>query len=86
MTNPYHRLDSTAPFGKGVAVVPSDATVLPQTDALWVGGTGALTLTMADGNDAVFTAVPAGTRLDYAVTKVKAATTATLIVALYRNY
>jgi hypothetical protein len=86
MANPYAKKDPSAPFSKGVAVVISDVTVLPQTDALFIGGAGNLTVTMQDGNDLVLTGVLAGTRLDLAVTKVKAATTATNITALYRNF
>jgi hypothetical protein len=46
--------------------------------------TGALTLHFADGqSNVVFSAIPAGTLLPVAPLRVKAATTATLIVALY---
>ena len=66
------------------AVTKSDATVLNATGALYVGGAGDLTVTMAaDGADVVIEAVPVGTVLRISVTKVKAATTASKIVALW---
>lgn len=70
-------------LGKAVAVTKSDTTDLGRTRAVWVGGAGNLVVTMADGNDATFTAVPAGSWLGIQVQKVKNATTATNIVALY---
>jgi hypothetical protein len=70
-------------LGKAAAVTKSDTTDLGRTRAVWVGGTGNLVVTMADGNDATFTAVPAGSWLWIQVQKVKNATTATNIVALY---
>lgn len=67
-----------------VSVTPSDTTVLAQgCKSLWIGGTGNVVVTMWDGTTATFTAVPAGTRLPVSPQLVKAATTATLIVALY---
>lgn len=71
------------PFRKGVAVVPSDSTVLGPTRGLYIGGAGNVSVQFFDGTQAVFTAPPVGTILPFAVTKVLAATTATLIVALY---
>lgn len=66
------------------AVTPSDTTNIGGCRGLWVGGAGALTLDFADGaTNIVFSGVPAGTLLPIAPAKVKAATTATLIVALY---
>lgn len=70
-------------FGDAVAVTPSDATDLGITKAIYVGGTGDLTVTMASGNDVTFTAVPAGFLLNIRVQKVLAATDATLVIALY---
>lgn len=64
-------------------VAPSDSTVLPPTLALYVGGAGNLTVTMVDGVDAVFTGLLANTILPVRVTKVKAATTATNITAMW---
>lgn len=72
-----------APYTEAVAVTKSDTTVLPVTRGLYVGGAGAVTVTMMSGNDATFVAVPAGTVLQIRVTKVKVATVATDILALY---
>ena len=68
---------------KAVAVTPSDSTVLAVTKGLYIGGTGNLVVTMADGVDATFTGISAGIVHPLSVTKVKAATTATSIVAVY---
>jgi hypothetical protein len=71
------------PARYAVAVTPSDATVLNTTKALYVGGLGNVAVTMAGGGDVTFNAVPVGTILPIAVTKVLATgTTATLITAL----
>lgn len=68
----------------GVAVTKSDTTVLAPTRGIYVGGAGSLTVDFADGTtDVVITAPPVGTLLPISVVKVKAATTATLLVALY---
>jgi hypothetical protein len=75
---------SIAPATTARAVTPSDTTTLGGCRALWVGGAGNLTLDFADGaTNILMSGVPAGTLLPVAVLKVKAATTATLIVALY---
>lgn len=60
------------------AVTPSDSTVL-DFNALYVGGTGNVIVTVG-GSDVTFSAVPVGTILPVRGTKVKLATTATLIV------
>lgn len=73
------------PFNKAVAVTKSDETVLALTDALWVGdGNATLAVVMADGTTASFAAVPDGTLLEVAVTKVlSTGTDAANILALY---
>lgn len=72
------------PYRGGVAVTASDTTLLAPTRGLWVGGTGDLTLDFADGTtDIVLTAPIVGTIYPISVIRVKEATTATLIVALY---
>lgn len=74
----------TESFRGGVAVTPSDSTVLAPTRGLYVGGTGNLTVDFADGTTNVVLTAPAlGIVHPISVVKVKAATTATLIVALY---
>jgi hypothetical protein len=73
------------PFRKAVAVTTSDATVLPVTDGLYIGGAGAVAVRTSDGGTATFSAVPVGSVLNIAVDQVLATgTTATLILALYR--
>lgn len=65
-------------------VTLSDTNVLPATRGLYVGGSGNIVVTMANGVDATFTGVTAGVILPISVTKVKATgTTATNIVAVY---
>jgi len=67
-----------------VAVTPSDTTDLTNCRALWVGGTGNLSIKCVDDSAAVTIAVPnAGILLPLFVSRVMAATTATSIVALY---
>lgn len=75
---------SGGPAGTAKAVTPSDTTTIGGCRGLYVGGAGNLTLDFADGTtNILFSAVPAGTVLPVAPLKVKAATTATSIVALY---
>lgn len=70
-------------YKRAVAVTPSDATVLLKTRAIYVGGAGALALTI-NGVNVTFAAVPAGTTIRIEATRVRATgTAATSIVALY---
>lgn len=72
------------PYSYFVAVTPSDTTVLTGVRALYIGsiGSGAsLVVTDQGGEDATFT-VAAGQIVAIAPSKVKAATTASGIVAL----
>lgn len=75
-------IDLIGNIGKAAAVTPSDVTDLGVTDGLYVGVAGNLVVTMADGTDATFANAPVGYHL-LRVQKVKAATAATNIVALY---
>lgn len=69
---------------KAVAVTPNDTTVISATKGLYVGATGNITVTMANGADVTFNALIAGQIHPISVTKVKATgTTATGIVAVY---
>lgn len=68
----------------GVAVTKSDDTIIAPTRGIYVGGTGDLTVDFADGTVGVVIKAPVvGTILPISVVKVKAATTATDVVALY---
>lgn len=69
-------------FSSGKVVTPSDATLL-SFKALYVGGTGAITLIDETGASVLFSAIPVGSYIWCKGTKVMATgTTATLIVAL----
>lgn len=77
-------INNTMPAEYGAAVTKSDSTVLAPTRGLYIGVGGDLTVTMAgDAADVVFKNALAGSVIPIRVTKVKAATTATDIVALY---
>lgn len=68
---------------KAIAITPSDSAFIDNTNGLFVGGAGNLTVTMANGVDVTFTGIPVGFA-PLSVKKVKATgTTATNIVALY---
>lgn len=72
-------------YTKGLAVIPSDATYLPEiTRGLWVGGAGDVNVQMSGmNNTTLFKSVPAGTLLPIRVGQVLAtSTTATNIVAM----
>jgi len=72
-----------SPFRDAVAVTPSDATVIPFTRGVYVGGTGNIAVRM-NGTTSLFSGVPAGTTLYITVDQILATnTTATLINALY---
>lgn len=78
------RSHDNSPSYKAVAVTKSDATLLPQTRGIYVGGTGDVAVKMADGGTVTFSAVPVGTILPIQVTQVLSTnTTATLMLALY---
>lgn len=81
---PYTPVAPAAAF-RAYAVTKSDTTVLTGIVGLWVGGLGNVAVVMAGQEDAdvvTFTAVTAGSYLPFAVRKVMAATTATLIIAV----
>lgn len=64
-------------------ITPSDLTDLTDVvvNGIWVGGAGNITFRLRqDVADRVLTAVPAGTYIPGSFAKIKAATTATLIV------
>lgn len=73
-----------SPHTDGVAVTPSDATVLTTTRALFVGGAGNLSVVTSAGTTLTLTGVTAGSIIPIRVTKVRATgTTATNIAALW---
>lgn len=66
------------------AVTPSDTTDLTGVRALWIGGTGNLSVKCVGDSAAVTIVIPnSGVLLPLFVSRVMAATTATSIVALY---
>lgn len=77
--------DSLSSFKHAVAVAPSDTVDLVNvTKALFIGGTGTLTVIMQDGSTVLFTSPLAGQIIHLRVSRVKATgTTATNIVALW---
>lgn len=70
------------PSSGGVLVTPSDSTPVV-SNRIWVGTTGNLVVTMQDGQILAFNGVPAKTMLPLQVTRIRAATTAADIIALY---
>lgn len=74
-----------APADQAVAVTKSDVTVLAPTRAIYVGTAGNITVKMAgpDENVLELANVPSGSILPLCVTQVRAATTASNIVALF---
>lgn len=71
------------PAMQAKAVTKSDTTTIGGCRALYIGTAGDLTVDTAGQTDIAFVGVPAGTILPLAVLRVKAATTASDIVALY---
>lgn len=79
-----YKFSPLAPADNAVAVTPSDATVIPVTRGLYIGGAGNVNVRMHGGGTVVFTAPAVGYILDIAVDKVlSTSTTATSILALY---
>lgn len=69
---------------RGAAITPNDSTVIEATRGLYVGVSGDVVVTMADGGDVTFVGLAAGVIHALQVTKVKSTgTTATSIRALY---
>ena len=72
-------------YGFFAAVTKSDATVLDNVEGLYIGGAGDVAVADQNGDVVTFSAVPVGTILPIAVTKVMSTnTSATLILALKR--
>lgn len=83
MAGSHHGADSTAPARDGVAITKSDATIIPITRAIYVGGTGNINVRMASGNTVLFTAVAVGIFPIQVDQVLSTSTTATNMVALY---
>lgn len=76
-------LDS-GPSQKAVAITPSDTVGVGSPRGIYVGGAGNLAVRfLGDTADTVFTAVPVGCVLPISPVFVRAATTATNLVALF---
>jgi hypothetical protein len=64
------------------AITPADSDLSQEARALYVGGTGNLTVTMDSGFVVTFTNVAAGSIIPISVVRVAASTTATSIIGL----
>jgi hypothetical protein len=81
---PERKLQRPDPHHAAIAVTPHDTNNISETKAIFVGGAGAMKVVMSDGATVTFTAIPAGTTINIAVTRVFSTdTAATAIVALY---
>jgi hypothetical protein len=83
MSGGFHTSDATVSAHGAVAVVKSDSTIFPTTRGLYIGATGNLVVTMADGQTPITFASVAVGILPIQVTQVLNATTASSVVALY---
>lgn len=72
----------TSPGENAAPITPNDTTGV-RSRALYIGGVGDVVVTMTGGQTVTFEDVAAGTLLPISVRHVMAATTATLIVAIY---
>jgi len=74
------------PYNVWVAVTPSDSVDLPAlTEAIWAGGAGVIAAVEQDGGVVNFTCV-AGTLVPIKARRINSTnTTATALVALYRQ-
>lgn len=73
-----------SPVSNAAAITPNDSTDLTQTTrAIYIGGSGNLTVQMAGGQEITFVGLIAGIILPIRVRKVKTSSTTTNLVALY---
>lgn len=81
----YRDANATAPAHDAIAVVPSDATVIPTTRSLYIGVTGNIAVRMADQpvTTVTFLAVPVGILAIQVDQVLSTGTTAASILALY---
>jgi len=85
MAGAFYSANATVGAHGAVPITPNDSTEFPTTRGIYVGGTGAINVEMADGQTVLFSAVPTGVILPIQVVKVltSGGTTATNLVALY---
>lgn len=76
---------NSAPAMEAAAVTPSDSTDLPNGPcrALYIGGAGSVVIDTYNNTNITFAGLTAGTILPLNVRRVRTASTATSIVALY---
>lgn len=83
----YQKLDfnDASPAMEAIAVTPSDSVDLPQGIArsLFIGGAGSVVLDTYNNTSITFAGLAAGTILPVQAKRVRTASTATNIVALY---
>ena len=77
--------DTINSYSFAASITLSDTVNMPaMCRAIWVGGAGALTAVMSNGDVVLFSGIAAGTLLPIRATRVNATgTTATLLTALY---
>lgn len=77
-------LQSPATSAEAVDISSTDHTFSNTTRGIYVGGTGNMIVTMADGQEVTFATIPAGTLLPIRAASVtKTGTTATTMVGLW---
>jgi hypothetical protein len=84
MAGSFHSANATVSAHSATAVIPSDATIIPVTRGLYIGGTGDVSVVMADDENTItFIGVPAGIFPVQVMQVLATGTSATNIVALY---
>lgn len=79
----YRSANATVAAHGARVITPSDSTILEITRGIYVGVSGDIVVEMADGQQVTFVGVPAGIILPIQVSKVRAATSASSLLALY---
>jgi len=84
MSGAFRTANATVAAHGAASVTPSDSVEIPITRSLYIGTSGNLKVTMADGQEITFLNLVAGTIFPVQVIKVwSTSTTVTSIVALY---
>lgn len=78
-----YRRETSYPANCGVAITPSDDTVIAECRSLYIGGAGDLVVTFDNGEVVTFVGVAKGAWMPISPVHVMAATTATNIVAVW---